>query len=67
MRSSASIGVAIAGADDDTPSVLRAADAAMYRAKTHGHAGVYVSERPVEGRRGAAFDPVPYLVDAKDV
>ena len=43
VRSGASIGVAVAGPNDDARSVLREADAAMYRAKARGRGRYEVS------------------------
>ena len=43
VRTGVSIGVAVAGASDDARSVLRQADAAMYRAKALGRGRLEVS------------------------
>ena len=42
VRTSGSIGVAVAGDNDDATSLLRNADAAMYRAKADGRSGIAV-------------------------
>jgi diguanylate cyclase (GGDEF)-like protein/PAS domain S-box-containing protein len=44
VTANASIGVAVAGGDDDARSLLREADAAMYRAKTLGRGRVEISD-----------------------
>jgi diguanylate cyclase (GGDEF)-like protein len=46
VRTDASIGVAVAAAEDDARSVLREADAAMYRAKALGRGRLEVSPAP---------------------
>jgi diguanylate cyclase (GGDEF)-like protein len=54
VRTSGSIGVAIAGDQDDATSLLRNADAAMYRAKAEGRSGIALydeRERAVLARR----------------
>ena len=53
VRSGASIGVAIAGPDADARSVLREADAAMYRAKARGRGRYELSHESPVGARGA--------------
>jgi diguanylate cyclase (GGDEF)-like protein/PAS domain S-box-containing protein len=46
VRTGASLGVAVATAEDDARSVLRHADAAMYRAKTLGRGRLEMSTMP---------------------
>jgi len=45
-----SIGVAVAGPDDDPDTVLRHADAAMYRAKKHGKAGFEIFDQAMHAQ-----------------
>jgi diguanylate cyclase (GGDEF)-like protein/PAS domain S-box-containing protein len=56
VRAGASIGVAVAAAEDDARSVLRQADAAMYRAKMLGRGRLEMSGTP-ERRLGVVRQP----------